>query len=86
VRSDVSEAIAFDGHIPDEGGASRAVVDGAAADENIVVSHLAAGRPGCAYVTEHAHKDSHAIAPRIIMNVAPSSGLASANRRCDLKT
>src|SRR5882762_1437671 len=42
--------------------------------------------PGCAYVTEHAHKDSHAIAPRIIMNVAPSSGLASANRRCDLKT
>src|SRR5205823_9377034 len=31
------------GHIPHEGDASRAVIDGPAADENIVVSRLAAG-------------------------------------------
>ncbi len=43
VRSDVREAIAFDRHITDEGGASRAVIDGPAADENIVVRRLAAG-------------------------------------------
>ncbi len=46
VRSDVSQAIALDGHIADEGGASRAVIDGPAADEQIVGSRPSAGSRG----------------------------------------